>query len=936
MSEIRALLLTDVVDSTKLAESIGDAAMADVWAAHDRVARDLMQSHRGREIDKTDGMLVLFESAADAVSYALAYHRAIAALVVPLKARAGLHVGPVILRENSAADVALGAKLLEVDGLAKPIAARVMSLARGGQTLMTLEAREDLGRTELKIESHGHWFVKGVAEPIELFEVGEPGSRMVPPEDSDKVFRVVRAAEWWLPVREISNNLPYQATSLVGREKEVAEVKAFLNTARLLTVVGMGGMGKTRLCLQAAAELIHSFPDGVWFLDLSPLRDAALVVGEAAKVIGVHEEPDRPLLQALCAHLKQRRALVILDNCEHLIHAAAEFASAVLRAAPYVRIMASSREALHVTGEQCYPLHPLPLPDRAVTFDQLSHSPAVRLFVERAQQHRPSFAAGAAEAAGLAELVTRLEGIPLALELAAARVRSLSVADINARLGDRFKILTGGARVLQERQQTLRALVDWSYGLLNEPEQRLLARLGVFVGGFDLAAAEFVCGAEPLASDDVLDTLASLVEKSLVMLDESGNGGRYWMLETIRDYAREKLELSGESAATSVRHCEHYFVVAKQARDGMLGSEQAEWIRRIETDLDNVRSAFALALAGGVDPFIAVKLAVALQGFWELRGYATEGRSLIRSALALPAIQASELAQAWALYVGAGLAESQSDHAEAAAMLEECLTLRRRLANPVDVAATLSTLSLTRLRAGDVVGADEGEREALQIFRDLGDARGEAISLLHLSQVCSYLGDDDRARTHLEGCLSVLRATGNQELEGECELLLCAVALDSGDRTEAELRVRRSLSVCREAADTRGEGNALRWLGKCHLQNGDTTAARTSLGEALLAFRRFEMWEELLGCLQDFAELAATEGARAAAARIAGTVAALRQRRRLALSPREKERWEDQLTRLRQAMPADAFAAAFNDGSSRGVDEAIDYALTVAREPVVA
>jgi predicted ATPase/class 3 adenylate cyclase len=934
MSDIRALLLTDVVDSTKLAESIGDAAMADVWAAHDRAARDLMQSHRGREIDKTDGMLVLFESAADAVSYALAYHRALAALAVPLKARAGLHVGPVILRENSAADVALGAKLLEVDGLAKPTAARVMALARGGQTLLTAEAHEDLGKTALAVESHGHWMVKGVAEPIEIFEVGEPGSRMIAPEDSGKVFRVIWAAEWWLPVKDIPTNLPHPATSLVGREAELAQIKAFLGKARLLTVLGMGGMGKTRLCLQAAAELTHNFPDGVWFVDLSPLRDAALVPGEAAKLLGIREEHDRPLLETICSHLKQRRALIVLDNCEHLVKAAAELASAILRSAPYVRLLASSREALHVPGEQCYPLHPLPLPDRSADIDQLSDSPAVRLFVERAQQRKPSFKLGAADAAAVAELVTRLEGIPLALELAAARVRSLSVADINARLGDRFKILTGGDRVLQERQQTLRALVDWSYGLLNEAEQRVLARLGVFVGGFDLPAAEFVCGAEPLTSDDVLDIVASLVEKSLVMLDETD--GRYRMLETIRDYAQDKLEKSGESAPISVRHCDHYFAKAKQANFGMRGPEQAVWIRLVEGDLDNFRAAIALALTGGTDVFLAVKLAVQLQVFWTLRGYATEGRSLIRSALALPAIQASELAQAWALYVGAVLADCQSDHAEAAAMLENCLTLRRRLANPVDIAATLSTLSLARLRAGDAVGAGEGEREALQIFRELGDARGEAISLLHLSQICSYVGDDEQARTHLEKCLSVVRAIGNRELEGECELLLCEVVLESGDQTEAELRVRRSLSVCREAADMRGEANALRWLGKCQLQRGDTTAARSSLGEALMAFRRFEMWEELLGCLQDFAELVATEGAHVIAARIAGTVATLRQRRRLALSPRGKERWERQLARLRQVLPAAAFDLAWNDGGSREIDVAINYALTTSREPAAA
>ena len=299
MSDVRALLLTDVVDSTRLAEKLGDAAMAEAWSGHDRVARDMLPLWRGREIDKTDGMLLMFEGAADAVGYALAYQRALATLPTPLQARAGLHVGPVILRENDAADIARGAKPLEVEGLAKPVAARVMSIARGGQTLLSAEAREDLGKTPYRLQSHGHWMVKGVADPLELFEVGEPDQHFAAPSDSDKVFRVIRAGDWWMPVREVPNNLPQQGTSFVGREREMDEVRDQLAAARLLTLLGMGGFGKTRLSLQVAADMLHEFPDGVWFLDLAPIRDAALVVSEAAQAVGVREEPDRPLLQSV-------------------------------------------------------------------------------------------------------------------------------------------------------------------------------------------------------------------------------------------------------------------------------------------------------------------------------------------------------------------------------------------------------------------------------------------------------------------------------------------------------------------------------------------------------------------------------------------------------------------------------------------------------------
>ncbi len=910
--------------------------MADVWAAHDRVARDLLPVWRGREIDKTDGMLLLFESAADAAGYALAYHRAVAALPVPLKARGGLHVGPVILRENAEADVARGAKPLEVDGLAKPIAARVMSLAQGGQTLLTAEAREDLGKTPLKVASHGTWMVKGVSDPIELFEVGEPDARFVPPADSDKVYRVVRNGEWWLPVKEIPNNLPHQTTSFIGRERELGEVKALLGSARLLTLLGMGGLGKTRLSLQAAAEEIHQYPDGVWFLDLAPIRDPALVVSEMAQVLGVREEPDRPLLQSLCAHLKARRALLIFDNCEHLIKASAELAHAILRAAPHVHIIASSRESLRITGEQSYPVLPLPVPARGDSVEALSRLTAVRLFVARAQQHKPAFVLNEREAPAVAELVARLEGIPLALELAAARVRSLTVADINVRLKDRYKLLTGGARVHEERQQTLRALVDWSYDILSEEEQTVLRRLSVFVGGFDMPAAEQVCGAEPLDVNDVLDLVSSLVEKSLVMLEERDEGTRYRMLETIRDYARDKLEQSGEAAATLARHCDHYFVMVKAAGRGLQGSEQADWVWRVEAELDNVRAAIALALAGGVDPFIAVKFAVSLMGFWILRGYSTEGRSLVKAALALPAVQASDLAQAWALYVGAALAESQSDHAESLEMLETCLVLRRGLDNPLEIAGTLSTLAPARLEAGDAAGAEAGQREALEIFLQLGYRVGEAIGLLHLGLISIYRGDDGQANTHLENCLVLARELKNQDVEGECELMLGDIAFEAGDFGKAALRFKRSLTVCREGGDKRGEANALWRLGKTDLHGRDAASARSRLDDALRAFQAFGMRGELLGCLEDHAMLACAEGRPEAGARIASAADLARERLGLRRSPRGEQRWQVQLGALRSALPEAEFEAAWGEGRRWQIDDAVRGALSTRAEAVTA
>ena len=928
MSAIKTLLLTDVVDSTRLSETLGDSAMTEIWAAHDRVSRALLGPWRGREIDKTDGMLLLFDSSADAVAYAMEYHRALATLPMLLTARVGLHVGPVILRENASDDIARGAKPLEVEGLAKPIAARVMALARGGQTLLSAAAREQLGKSAHKLASHGHWRLKGVSDPIELFEIGEPDAQFVQPSDGDKAHRVVWMGDWWLPVNEIPNNLPFQATSFIGRERELKEVRDLLGASRLLTLLGMGGLGKTRLSLQTAAEQIHHFPDGVWFLDLAPISDPALMVSETAQVLGVREEPDRPILQTVCSHLKNRRSLLILDNCEHLIKASAQMASAILKVAPHVRILASSRESLRAPGEQCYPVLPLPVPARGDGIEALSRSTAVRLFVDRAQLHKPGFALNEREAPAVAELVARLEGIPLAIELAAARIRALSVADINARLKDRYKLLTGGSRVLQDRQQTLRALVDWSYELLEPQEQIVLDRLGVFVGGFDLAAAEAVCGHEPLASEDVLDRLGSLIEKSLVMLEERDEGTRYLMLETIREYAREKLAQRDDAAAAAARHCEHYFAMAKSANRGLNGPQQADWLWKVEVELDNVRSAVALSLAGGVDTVIAVKFAVAMQGFWILRGYSTEGRKLVQAALALPAIQASPVAQGHALYVGAALAESQGDHAEARKMLETCLGLRRAQGNEIDIAATLSTLSLARLHAGDAVAAVASESEALQIFRRLEDRIGEAIGLLHLGQICLHQGDDAMARSHLEQCLEIAREIRHQEVEGECERVLGEVAFERADLVQASLRFKRSLTVCREAGDKRGEANALRWLARLDLQAGDLASARVRLSDAMRAFRAFEMREELLGCLEDHAELAQAEGKVEIAVGLAASAARSRERLGLTRSPRGELRWQALIGRLRRTMTEAPFDSAWDEAQQWQIDEAIRQALS--------
>jgi tetratricopeptide (TPR) repeat protein len=395
------------------------------------------------------------------------------------------------------------------------------------------------------------------------------------------------------------------------------------------------------------------------------------------------------------------------------------------------------------------------------------------------------------------------------------------------------------------------------------------------------------------------------------------------MLDTIRDYAREKLEHSGDAPATAVRHCDHYFALAKTIRDRLEGADQPHWIRCGETELDNMRAATALALAGGTDPIIAVKLAVTMTPFWMLRGYLSEGRGIVRAALALPAVQASDLVQAHAAYAGAVLATGQGAHGEARTMLETCLVRYRRLGNEVEVAATLSMLAIARLQAGDAAGAQASECEALALFRALGQKSGEAIGLLHLGQIAVYVGDAGLAESSLNDCLRIAQALGDREVEGEAELRLGENAFEAGRPDDARRHLERSLAICREAGDRRGEAHALCWLGKLDLEAGIIDVARRRLGEALQTFRDFEMHEELVDCLEDHAELARCMGNAELAARLAGAAWQYRGRLDLVRPPKGELRWQARLAALRSARPEPMFTAAWEAGSRTHASTAV-------------
>ncbi len=762
MSECQCLVLTDLVDSTALSVRLGDSASARLWEAHDRIARDLLRTWRGREIDKSDGFLLLFASVTDAVGYLLDYHRALNRLGEMVEARAGVHVGPLILRENSPGDISLGAKPLEVDGLAKATAARIMSIAGARQTLLSLDARAALSASPHRVRSHGHWMLKGVAEPIELFEIGDDESSFRPLVDGEKAWRVVQREGRWQPAREIAHNLPQPVNSFVGRRLEMRELRTRLGSTRLLTLAGPGGIGKTRLARQLAADVLHDHPDGVWYVELAQVGDERLVPQAVASAVGVKEDAERPVAHGLVEHLRSRRVLIVLDNCEHLLPACAELVSTLLQSAGRLRIVATSREPLRVAGEVTYPVQSLALPEGREPFiaAEVARYEATRLFVERAVAVLPSFELTEHNAGAVATICRRLDGIPLAIELAAARVRALSAEAISERLNDRFRILVGGDRTALPRQQTLRALVDWSYELLVADERHLLNRLSVFAGGWTLEAAESVAAGDGLAQADVLDLLARLVEKSLVQLEASGE--RYRLLETVQYYARERLVESGVADGVGERHLAYFVALGERAHAELYGEEQGRWVARLDLERENLLLAHAGCDRATEGPALGLRLVGAIQNYWSPAGLIKLGYRLTVEALARPGAGEATAARMLALYAACQLAFFMGRFEASVGHGHEGLSVARALDHPKRVADLLLVMAYALDALGDRPTTLAYIEESVEIARRIGDLGRLSFALNALGGLLDDEGSD-RAVPLLEESLELVRALGDGE-----------------------------------------------------------------------------------------------------------------------------------------------------------------------------
>jgi predicted ATPase len=719
-------------------------------------------------------------------------------------------------------------------------------------------------------------------------------------------------------------NLPTWLAPLVGRQAEVAAIQAFLGEdgARLVTLTGPGGAGKTRLALAAASDLAPRFRDGAWFVDLAPVADPALVASTVAKALGVRERGAGATAEALCEHLRTREALLVLDNFEQVLKAAPLVAD-LLAAGPGGRVLATSREPLRLRGEHEFPVPPLPAAD------------AVALFAARARAVKPDFALAADSEPTVAAIVARLDGLPLAIELVAARTRLLPPPAMLARLERRLQVATGGPRDQPERQQTLRRTLDWSHDLLSPDEQRLFARLGVFVGGRSLAAIEAVCNADGGFPDGVLDGVESLVGKSLLRQDEGADGEpRLTLLETIQEYAREKLEAGGEAAALRRAHLDYYLGLAEASLPALVGPEQARWMANLGAEHDNLRAALAWARDVG-DAESWLRLAWALWRFWELGYHLREGRAWLEAALAADTGASPQL-RARALNGVANLTYMQGDLEPAIAQLNQALALFRQAGDRLGTARALNDLANVVGERGDGVAASALYEESLAVSREIGAAWEEACALHNLGLVADLLEDFDKAAALFADALPRWQRLGDEVSRARSLDAAAQVARHRGDLQRALVLGEEGLALRRQAGDRYGVAVSLGNLGWTWLERGDGERAMAYFREALPLHLDAGHRRGLAYCLTGVAGMAVAAGHAAAAARLLGAADAFEHGDGAVRAPAHTRRTERITATVAEALAAADFAAATAAGRALSPEQAVAAALSPALAPAPA
>jgi predicted ATPase/class 3 adenylate cyclase len=824
-------LFTDIEGSTAMLQRLG-GSYAEVLVGHHEIIRSGLAAHHGREVDtQGDAFFAVFAAPSACVAAAVEMQRALSAhrwpADYPVRVRMGIHSG-------EAAQTPVGLVGLEVHR-----AARIAAVAHGGQIVLSAAAAALLSDSlpaGASVRDLGLHRLKDLGRPERLFQLDADGL--------DTAFPPLAS----LDNPKLRNNLPAQASSFIGRDAQLAEVHRLLDGSRLVTLTGAGGAGKTRLGLQAAAGLADGSGDGVWFVDLAPLQDGDLAAAATASVLGIREDPGRPITETLVDAVGDRSLLVLLDNCEHLIDACAKLADALLRGCPNIMLLTTSREPLGIDGEQVYRVPSMVTPAEGDGVDVIRSAEAVRLFADRARQQgaRLSWDPEAAEVAG--RICRRLDGIPLAIELAAARLRVMPVAELDARLDQRFSILTGGSRAALPRQQTLLAMVDWSWELLTPAERHVLAGLSVFAGGFDLAAAEAVAGGEIVLAVEVLGYLAALVDKSLVHFDAGIGGGtgdgpvRYRLLETVRQYAMRRLQGRDRAAADEVAaaHRDHYLALARAAAPRLVARDQPEWLDRLDLELDNLRAAIAFSLLRA-DATAGIGLAASLRIFWKARGHASEGAEALRALLDLPGAQGATVLRGTALASAAYLLEQTGGYATAAEYCDEALAIARSADDDWLAADAAAIRAFVLVRRGQQAAALPLVAQTLGLARRLGDPHLTARLLSARSYAVDLEGDHEAAAADAAESLQLFRRAGDRREVGTMLGNLGYAELSLGELQRGRGHLRESLDIARELDDSYGVVYVTFNLGLAEYLNDSPGAAAALFAESFDLARSVQM-----------------------------------------------------------------------------------------------
>jgi predicted ATPase/class 3 adenylate cyclase len=900
-------LFTDIEGSTRLWESVPDA-MEVALERHNRLLTEVIANHGGVVVTSRgegDSFFAVFASAAAAVEAAGACQLRLGSEPWPagaaLRVRMGLHTGEASVHEGDYVEHA-------------PInrCARVKAAAHGGQVLLTKTTRDLVeGRlgSGFGLQRLGEFRLRDLSQPELIYQLTHANL----PAD----FPPIRT------LAERTSNLLLQVSSFVGRDRELSEIRALMASCRLVTLTGAGGCGKTRLGLQLAAELLDGSGDGVWLVELAALSDEQAVVPAISEALGMARQPGRPVLEALLDALAPQAMLIVLDNCEHLIGACAKAADAILRRCPKVHLVATSREPLGIGGETIYRVPPLSLPEPGDTGVQAESSDAVALFVDRARAHGTSLSIDEQTGPLIAAICARLDGLPLAIELAAARLPSLSLNGLADRLDQRFRLLTGGSRTAPERQQTLRATVEWSYSLLHGAERLLLRRLPVFAESFGLDAVEAVCGFGDIEALDVTGLLGSLVDKSLVVAESAGPVLRYRLLDTIRQFAADRLAEDGdEAAAMAAAHCQHFLVLAEAAALHLTGPDQGRWLARLDADQANLRRAAAHAASRPDGTAQVLRLGVALHRYWMARSREEEAAALLLPVLDRPEASADPELFGTALVTAATVA-CRVDMARALQLGEQALKLARQLGADRLLINTLAALSAVYYLAGEPERGLSLGQEAVQCARQLGDDVLLGVSLMNYLLCDALIGPTDAGPLFTEA-IACAQRSGDHLLASNLNNDAGVYALRTGDIHAARAYLQHAAQAMRAIG---GEILDLPInMGWVLRQDNDPDGARSSLEAALRMSRRIGDHTGIAYASLGLACLAADVGDWHRAAVLHGAAQAFLGPTGQPWQELEARYRRESIDQVRTHLGQEQFEQAHAEGMALSSDDALDLA----------